>query len=52
MVAARSVWTIETAWVICYGVLWVWLLTLAVRLVTGRDVPARTTRTTAGTPVA
>jgi hypothetical protein len=39
MLLARLVWTIEPAWIALYGVFWVWLLTLAVRLVMGRDVP-------------
>ena len=52
MVVARFVWTIETAWVACYGVFWVWLLTIAVRLVMGRDVPAHTALPATGTPVA
>ena len=40
MLVARFLWTIESAWVVFYGVFWVWLLTVAVRLVMGRDVPA------------
>ena len=40
MLLARFVWTIESAWVVPYGVFWIWLLTVAVRLVMGRDVPA------------
>ena len=40
MLLARFVWTIESAWIAPYGVFWVWLLTVAVRLVMGRDVPA------------
>jgi hypothetical protein len=39
MLLARFVWTIESAWFAPYGVFWVWLLTVAVRLVMGRDVP-------------
>jgi hypothetical protein len=39
MLIARFVWTIESAWFVFYGVLWIWLLTVAVRLVMGRDVP-------------
>jgi hypothetical protein len=34
------VWTVESAWFVPYGVFWTWLLTIAVRLVMGRDVPA------------
>jgi len=40
MLVARFLWTIESAWAVFYGVFWVWLLTVAVRLVMGRDVPA------------
>ena len=40
MLLARFVWTIESAWVVPYGVFCFWLLTVAVRLVMGRDVPA------------
>ena len=40
MLVARFLWTVESAWVVFYGVFWVWLLTVAVRLVMGRDVPA------------
>jgi hypothetical protein len=40
MLLARFLWTIESAWVVFYGVFWVWLLTVAVRLVMGRDIPA------------
>ena len=40
MVLARFVWTIESAWVLLYFLFWAWLLTVAVRLVMGRDVPA------------
>jgi hypothetical protein len=40
MLLARFVWTIESAWLVPYGVFWIWLLTVAVRLVMGRDVPA------------
>ena len=40
MLLASFVWTIESAWVVPYGVFWIWLLTVAVRLVMGRDVPA------------
>lgn len=39
MLLARFVWTVESAWVVPYGVFWTWLLTVAVRLVMGRDVP-------------
>jgi hypothetical protein len=39
MLIARFVWTIESAWFVLYGVFWIWLLTVAVRLVMGRDVP-------------
>ena len=40
MLLARFVWTIESAWIAPYGLFWIWLLTVAVRLVMGRDVPA------------
>jgi hypothetical protein len=40
MLLARFVWTIESAWFVPYGVFWIWLLTVAVRLMMGRDVPA------------
>ena len=40
MLVARFVWTIEAAWVLFYAVFWIWLLTVAVRLVMGRDVRA------------
>ena len=40
MLLARFVWTVEAAWFVPYGVFWTWLLTVAVRLVMGRDVPA------------
>ncbi len=36
---SRFVWTVESAWIAFYFVFWIWLLTIAVRLVTGRDVP-------------
>ncbi len=39
MLVARFVWTIESAWIVFYGVFWIWLLTVAIRLVMGRDVP-------------
>jgi hypothetical protein len=39
MLLARFVWTIESAWFALYGLFWIWLVTLAVRLVMGRDVP-------------
>lgn len=45
MLLARFVWTIETAWVVSYGVFWIWLLTVAIRLVMGRDVPAASAST-------
>jgi hypothetical protein len=48
MLIARFVWTVESAWFVFYGVFWVWLLTLAVRLVMGRDVPAASTPQSAG----
>jgi hypothetical protein len=38
MMIARFVWTVESAWIVFYAIFWVWLLTLAVRLVLGRDV--------------
>jgi hypothetical protein len=40
LVLARFVWTIESAWLALYAVFWIWLLTVAVRLVVGNDVPA------------
>ena len=33
-------WTIESAWVVPYGVFWIWLLTVAERFLMGRDVRA------------
>jgi hypothetical protein len=39
MLLARFLWTIEPAWIVLYGSFWIWLLTVAVRLVMGRDVP-------------
>jgi hypothetical protein len=40
MLLARFVWTIGSVWTVPYAVFWLWLLTLAVRLVMGRDVPS------------
>jgi hypothetical protein len=48
MMIARFVWTIESAWFVFYGIFWVWLLTVAVRLVLGRDVRAAGSAVAAG----
>lgn len=47
MLLARFVWTIEPAWIVFYAVFWIWLLTVAVRLVMGRDVPVSAAAETA-----